>query len=283
MKNILKRATGLLMAGAMTASLAVSASAAEDDIMLISSEATEVTGSYQTYMYTQEVHPLANLGNVSITPGTLTDAEGTHDIYLVAMHGLESTQVGEADDLINCILSAFDLGNTYLMDLINIMAENVPAGSNIVFAGHSLGGMVAQQAAATDALKDTYNIMYTVTFGSPLITEDCEGIVNRCTDTSDVVPYLSGYTLSDFDKQSSTRNEEHISGFTLNTHVDSYKDADTWGAYDAVGQKNGNVTMMLDDSATTYHHTPLLGFAVGSSIYGSIQVDGNYYGVGLFI
>lgn len=270
MKHLWKKATGLLLAGVMTASVAVSASAAD---------LTKVDCSTETYMYTQEAHPLAGKGPINITEGKIVQGKKTKDIYLVSLHGTEVTQVGQAVDIANDLLSGFGLNNTYLIDLKNVMTENIPAGANIIFTGHSLGGMVAQQAAADEDLKERYNILYTVTFGSPLIEEGCEGQVNRLTDTADVVPYLSYYTLKDLSKQVDTRNEETMDGFSMNTHVDSYKNVDTWGDYDAVGVKGGNTYLLMDDSTTTAYTAPLLTISSGLGAYAAVQIDGNYYGV----
>ncbi len=70
-------------------------------------------------------------------------------------------------------------------------------GSNLVVTGHSLGGMVAQQVAADSTIKKNYNVLNTVTFGSPLINGfQREGTVKRLGDTSDPVPYLSLTTFT---------------------------------------------------------------------------------------
>ena len=78
------------------------------------------------------------------------------------------------------------------------MKQNIPAGSDVVFYGHSLGGMIAQEAAADKTIKRMYNVTNTVTFGSPLIKllSRREGLVRRMCDTSDIVPVLSVYSLT---------------------------------------------------------------------------------------
>lgn len=67
------------------------------------------------------------------------------------------------------LLCGFNLDNPYIKAVVKAMKKNIPAGSDVVFYGHSLGGMIAQEAAADKTIKRMYNVTNTVTFGSPLI------------------------------------------------------------------------------------------------------------------
>ena len=95
------------------------------------------------------------------------------------------------------LLVGFEQDNRYIQNVRAAILNNVPAGSNLLVTGHSLGGMVAQQVAADSQIKSNYNVLNTVTFGSPLIDGfQREGTVKRLGDTSDPVPYLSLTTFT---------------------------------------------------------------------------------------
>ena len=142
------------------------------------------------------------------------------------------------------------------------MKENIPYGSNILVTGHSLGGMVAQQVASESELKSDYNILNTVTFGSPLINGfEREGTVKRLGDKNDVVPYLSVSTFLNVIWQTLGLNRED-GGYGINSlvaaHCESYQRSDEWGAYDVTGTKNGGKTLTLDFSTTRFYHSPVI-------------------------
>ena len=135
----------------------------------------------------------------------------------------------------------------------------ISKNSNLILAGHSLGGMIAQQVAADNSIKSNYNVMNTVCFGSPLLAAGSrEGTVRRLGDTSDPVPYLSGsifnntaWAIAGLQKENGGYN-----GNVLNAHTQSYTRQDVWGKYDAVGTKNGNVSITLDLSTQKYFYSP---------------------------
>ena len=138
----------------------------------------------------------------------------------------------------------------------------IDKNAKIYIAGHSLGGMVAQQLAADGTLKANYNIVNTLTFGSPLLAAgNREGTVIRLGDTSDIVPYASGSTINNTAWAIAGLNKES-GGYGMNAtaaHVQSYGRADVWGAYDAVGQKWGNAALDLDLSTQRWFQSPSSG------------------------
>ena len=126
-------------------------------------------------------------------------------------------------------------------------------------AGHSLGGMIAQQVAADDGIKRNYVVMNTVTFGSPLLSAGSrEGIVKRLGDTSDVIPYMSGSIINNtaWAIAGLQREDGHYWGNSLNAHVNSYTRADVWGKYDVTGTKWGGATLTVQTYTTKYFHSP---------------------------
>lgn len=273
-----------LTRGLLTAAVAVLLCAA----MTICSFAVTENGttvckrSYDTYEYTQDAHPLAGKGTYTISKGVLKENDGTKkDIYLVAAHGLEATALGYGDDFISCLQAGFDKSSVYEKQCIAFMKEEIPANANVVLVGHSLGGMIMQQIAADKGVKKRYNVLYTVTFGSPKVTDiQPEGTLNRMCAKGDAVPWLSKKTVTEFDKQLNERNEEDT-GFSTNTHVAGYRDQNAWKNYDAVGQKKGKVTLTIDDSTTVRKTSKLLGKNTKFEGYASVEIDQNYMGIAL--
>lgn len=238
-----------------------------------------VSHSYETFAYTQETSPIAGLGAFSITCGDLVQGEARTPIYLIAIHGTEGNAKGQVADTDNDLKSGTDQDSVYLEDLIKVIRDNIPKGSNLVLAGHSLGGMVAQQAAADDTIKDEYNVIAVVTFGSPLLAKGkTEGQVNRLAASGDVIPFLSLETLKDFDAQISTRSRENVASLPLISHVIGYWDDNAWKDYDALGVKGGNAILEMDDSTTRHFYAPKEGSTPTKSLYAAVNILGNWYG-----
>lgn len=238
-----------------------------------------VSHSYETFAYTQETSPIAGLGAFSITKGDLVQGDTRTPIYLIAIHGTEGSAKGQAADTENDLKSGTDQDSVYLEDLLKVIRENIPKGSNLVFAGHSLGGMVAQQAAADETIKNDYNVVAVVAFGSPLLAKGkTEGQVNRLAASGDIVPYLSLETLKDFDAQISTRSRENVASLPLISHVIGYWDDNAWKDYDALGVKGGNAVLEMDDSTTRHFYAPKEGKTPGKSLYFAVNILGNWYG-----
>jgi len=193
-------------------------------------------------------------GPVSITRGRL----GNTNIYLVTLSGTEFVK-NQSTGAWTDILAGFNLNNAYYRNCVNIVNQNVPAGSNIMFAGHSLGGMVAQQLAADNGLKGRYNIMYTLCYGSPLLAAGSrEGTVRRLGDTSDIVPYASGSIINNTAWAISGLNRES-GGYGANAykaHIESYQRSDVWGAYDVTGAKWGGQRLDLDLGTRRFFQSP---------------------------
>lgn len=229
----------------------------------------------ETYAYTQETNPVAGQGAFSITRGTLVTGDVRTPIYLVAVHGLEGNAKGQTATDESCLNAGTEQESIYLDDLIQTIQNNVPQGSNLIIAGHSLGGMVSQQAAANPKLQEDYNILYVITFGSPLLSKDkTEGEVNRMVASGDVVPYLSIYTLNDLDSQINDRHRESVNSLPLISHVLGYKEAEAWKDYDALGVKNGNAVLEMDDSTTTRFYAPEEDLDYSKSAWISVNVGG---------
>ncbi|SCZ81447.1 lipase family protein [Pseudobutyrivibrio xylanivorans] len=221
-------------------------------------------------------------GPISITEGRMTYNTywGAEDkeVYVVALSGTETIVENQTTTIKEDLLSGFELSNEYKTNVKNAIIDRIPAGSNIILAGHSLGGMIAQQVAADKYIKDNYEVLNTVTFGSPLIKGFTrEGMVKRLGDTSDKNPFYSVSTFLNIAWQYAGVNHEDggYNGDSPAAHCDSYLREDVWGSYDCCGEKKGSTlwvqtgTRMLTlNFATTSFYTSLYGTTsvVGTSI-----------------
>ncbi len=194
-------------------------------------------------------------GPITITQGTLRQSNRSYNVYLVTLSGTETVS-NQTTGYLTDALAGFNLNNKYLSNSVNTIVRNVPAGSRLIIAGHSLGGMVGQQIAANDTIKNRYVVMNTVTFGSPLLAAGSrEGTVYRLGDTSDIVPYLSGSTINNTAWAIAGLNREN-GGYgkdVYNAHVNSYLRSDVWGNYDVVGKKKGGAILTLNLSSMRYY------------------------------
>ena len=212
-------------------------------------------------------------GPISITEGRMTYNTywGSEDkeVYVVALSGTETIVENQTTTVKEDLLSGFELSNEYATNVKNAIIDRIPAGSNIILAGHSLGGMVAQQVAADKYIKDNYEVLNTVTFGSPLIKGFTrEGMVKRLGDSSDKNTFYSISSVLNIVWQYAGVNHEDggYNGDSSAAHCDSYLREDVWGNYDCAGEKRGSVLgvetgsrMLTLNFATTSFYTSLYG------------------------
>ena len=130
---------------------------------------------------------------------------------------------------------------------------------NVFLFGASQGGMIAQQIAGDSTIKANYNILNTVTFGSPLISLGSrEGTVKRLGDKNDFVPALSVQSVFIPLWSYIGLNKEN-GGYSnpITAHKESYGRADVWGRYDVTGTKNGSAKLTLDLSTRQFFKSPI--------------------------
>ena len=277
MKNsIAKKLVAFTMAATMVLGTGITAFAADEetnDTLVAETYASVMAGETVTYDDASDVARLVQIGYscwqqngpITITQGTLTTKnwlgkKTTKDIYVVAFSGTDTDAENQTTGYWTDLLVGFEQDNKYISNIRKAVTETIPAGSNILFTGHSLGGMVAQQAASDSTIKADYNVLNTVTFGSPLINGfKREGTVKRLGDSHDVVPYLSLSTFTNVIWQAAGLNREDGGYGTdlLGAHCESYQRESVWGAYDVTGTKNGGATLTLDFSTTQFFASPV--------------------------
>ncbi|MCH5197690.1 MAG: hypothetical protein J1E34_02180 [Oscillospiraceae bacterium] len=189
---------------------------------------------------------------VRIVPAVLSENGEETEIYLVSLMGVKSN-IAQVNSSANLFAAAFNMDNPYSDFVKDVIFENIPEGSSVVFAGHSMGGMIAQHLRADADLIENYEIVHTVTSGSPLIltgSAKTEGGLVRLCDKFDLIPLLSPATLFCFSKQIKTATRED-GGYLFNpdgAHNLSYMRSDVWGSYDALGIKNGSASISFSSS-----------------------------------
>ncbi len=280
MKNqVAKKIVALSLAATMVLGSSITAFAAEPSNTEIVQETYDQVLNGETVVF-DDASDLARLvqlgyhdwqldGPISITQGTL-DKTSTNwlgwttttseDVYVVCFSGTDVDVENQTTGYWTDLLVGFEQNNRYIENIRDAVESNIPYGSNIIFAGHSLGGMVAQQAASDDTLKADYRILNTVTFGSPLINGfKREGTVKRLGDTNDIVPYLSLSSFTNIIWQSAGLNKENGGYGTnlLGAHTESYQRESVWGKYDVTGTKNGKYSLTLDLSTLEFFASPV--------------------------
>lgn len=224
--------------------------------MAASSKSVTYTQANEICTYVYQGYNEGTKGPIIITKGTLTKGSSTRTIYLVTLSGTEMV-TNQSTGYLTDLLVGFNLNNAYLSNAVKAITSTVPKNSNLILSGHSLGGMVAQQIAANTTIKNNYNVLNTVTFGSPLISAGSrEGTVKRLGDTSDVVPYLSATGQIIWQVAGLNRENGGYGTDAYNAHVGSYLRSDVWGKYDVLGYKNGSASITLDLSTQTYFKSP---------------------------
>lgn len=218
------------------------------------------TNATEIYTYVRDGYNQGSLGPISITKGTLKSGFSSKTVYLVTLSGTELV-LNQSTGVLTDLLSGFNLNNVYYANTVNIIKANVPKNANLIIAGHSLGGMIAQQVAADSGIKSRYNVLNTVCFGSPLLAAGSrEGTVRRLGDVSDPVPYLSGSLFNNTIWAIMGLNREDggygIRGITA--HNQSYFRTDLWGRYDVTGTKYGSAKLILDLDTRVFYQSPVI-------------------------
>lgn len=204
-----------------------------------------------------------DLGPILVVQGRLNSGRITKEVYVIALAGTEDTK-GQTTNKIDAIMAGFQVAcSPYTTNVVNVIKNNIPKGSNLMLLGHSLGGMTCQMVAANSYIKRNYNVVNTVAFGAPVIMGGHrEGTVQRLGDTTDFVPYLSvtGKLL----RQIAGLNRED-GGYTKGlwtidqgwtAHNESYLREDVWGKYDVRGIRYGNARLTIDVSTVQHFPSP---------------------------
>lgn len=221
---------------------------------------TSLQNAPDLYKHVSRGYNGGSIGPISIAKASLTYTNTTtKQVYLISLSGTELV-TNQSTYIINDLLTGFNLGSPYLTAATNAIHNNIPSNSMLVISGHSLGGMIAQQLAASPSIKNNYQILNVVTFGSPLISAGRrEGTIRRLGDKNDWVPYLSATGTILFPWQVWGLNKEdggYSSTDVMGSHIESYKRNDVWGNYDVLGFKYTSSRIIFEEEDLSFYHAP---------------------------
>lgn len=188
-------------------------------------------------------------GEVTVTPAKLCEGKEKKDVYIIAVMGM-CMDMKKANNIPACVLSAFNIKSKYYKIVKAAITDNVPEGSALLMLGHSLGGMILQQMICDKDITAGYDIIGTVTIGSPYImtrSSRREGTLTRMADISDNVPKLSPALLfSRKNYKNAVFEDGGYDGDNDKAHNRSYCDADVWQKYDALGRPDSEAYFTYD-------------------------------------
>ena len=106
-------------------------------------------------------------GPYSLTSAQMTRGGKTENVTLVGINGTHlpwAEQAHQSTGIMTDARAGLGIENAYVRSVkADIM--KLPPGTKLVIAGHSLGGIVAQELAADPDIKARYEILNTVSFG----------------------------------------------------------------------------------------------------------------------
>jgi len=214
-----------------------------------------------------QCHNLCGNGPFAIGKGTFTRGGEEQDVYVLLIHGLEVTILGESNEFLPVMMaSLFDAKTPYIRDIKKALFSNVPEGSKLLILGHSFGGMTTQQLIADPDVYENYDILSATAMATPLLKygKGHAKEFHRIMDAGDIVPFLSYNTLLRFKKQVGEMQKEN-SHTGVMSHVLSYQNKEVWGEYDAIGVKGGDAKIHLDE--VKFFNANRFRFQLGKRLY----------------
>ena len=222
-----KRITALFFAVVMIMSLCVTPNAKSE----------KVTNVNEAMKFARSCNPF------EIKKATLyTEGKKVGTVYVVGMTGTNNSL--DTDDILcfqNCLRAGFNIDNSYKAEVKEAMFRQIPKDADVIFICHSLGGMVAQQLAADEEVKENFNILNTLAIGSPYVVQfsEKEGELHRMADSGDAIPYMSPAGVANFFLGNFTYEDCGYFGNPDGAHNESYAKAENWNKYDCFGIENG--------------------------------------------
>jgi len=197
-----------------------------------------------------------DMGPLSIAPARLREGAQSRDVFLVALSGTEPV-TGQSTSWGTNLRSGLDRENDGLRNAREALLQ-LPEGSRLILSGHSQGGMIAQQLAADPDIRRRFEVLNTVTFGSPPISVGSrEGSVRRLVAAGDPVALAS--PLGPFAALARRGQDSFSTPFLnpLDIHGRSYTDETrAMGRRDALGSPRGQAVIEFDPAQRRFVSSP---------------------------
>lgn len=164
--------------------------------------------------------------------------------YLVTIAGTDG--FSPINNWTHALTSGAGMRGDYEVDVHNFINANIPSGAKIHFAGHSQGGIVANNLADFKDFSDRYQIDTITTFGAPVSSRPNPDVnYYRYEANGDIVPDLRGY----------------------------------WIPNPSSAEQTGQIEVSTYEQGTGYYKSGLLGAAllgpvgesVGQNVYGTLD------------
>lgn len=218
----------------------------------------------------QSAIPDAKRGPYAIIPAKLHTKRGEEDVYIVSLNGVNKDWVkeyGQAMGAETARLAGVNEDNSYFDAVRSRMLsfKDIPEGSKVIFAGHSLGGMVAQQLAADSQITGRFEVRNTIAMGSPEIGNNKqEGQVRRLVDANDPITSASGESAAKGaygikDPRQVNRDSKMAAGLGWDAHSRSYLQPKVWAGVNVLGEESygqGPVSITFDRGDMNFKTAP---------------------------
>ncbi|MEM8529744.1 MAG: alpha/beta fold hydrolase [Chloroflexota bacterium] len=207
--------------------------------------------------------PDDTVGPISIVPVTVRSSEDvaapSERMWLITLSGAQSVE-GQATGAQEAIIAGLAGDTAYQDAVVEAISNTVPDGEPIILAGHSLGGIVAQQLAQDSLFKGRYDIRNVVVFGAPAIRDmPREGVVRRLATEGDPVPLLGVQVgIGAHYEEAAEQCDIASYGFmnTGDSHLCGYLNRTAWGDYDVFGVKNGDAIVDVHYGERVFFEAP---------------------------
>lgn len=188
-----------------------------------------------------------SVGRMSVGPAVLTRNGISEDVYLIVMSGTSWT-LSHYNNPVAYLRSTVSMSTSYLRAAKRAALDNIPVGSKVLIAGHSLGGTTAQQLAGDKTMREKFEIINTLACGSPYVAvAKREGTLHRVAYRNDFIPTVSINFLFNVTTHVSFENSLRPLD-PYHTHSIGYMDEAPWVGYDALGVKGGNAVITVDNA-----------------------------------
>ena len=198
----------------------------------------------------QAYHFVSTCKPYKIRKALLSDGDTEKEVFVIGLRGTDgSFDKNNPLSIPVCVRAGFGKDNIFKSVVKAAMLKEIPTGSDVVFLGHSLGGMVCQHLAADEELQKNFNILNVLTFGSPYVLgkgDKCK--LHRMIEKTDMIPLTlsNAFLLNCFIGKPSIES----CGFLFKpygAHCTSYEFSEKFAQYDCFGIKNGKHILHLTE------------------------------------